>query len=175
MIQIIKTMKLLNIILILSVAILLILIVSCKPSETTSTPTPPETPKPPTPPTEMPNKNDLSALIGHTWKLVGMTFYEKDQYIMRPEDEKGLTISFNEGGKLNYTLTVNKCMGSYSAEVETMKIDKLGACTKMCCDSEFAGEFQEVLTGAKSYKIHGDQYLNINCEEKILKLEKVEK
>lgn len=161
-------MKLLKQFLFLSVTI--VFITSCKPSETTSTPTPPT---PPTTPTEMPSENDLSALIGHTWKLVGMTFYEKDQYIMRPEKEKGLTISFNEGGKLNYTLTVNRCMGTYSAEAETMKINELGACTKMCCDSEFARDFQEVLTGAKSYKVHGDQYLDINCEEKILKLEKV--
>jgi len=153
--------------LILSVTILLI--TSCKPSETTSTPTPP-VPSP----TEITNKNDLSALIGPTWKLVGMAFYEKDEYIMRPEKETGLTISFNEGGKFNYTLTVNKCTGTYSAEAESMKINELGTCTKMCCDSEFARTFQAVLTGAKSYKINGNQYLDINGEEKILKLEKVD-
>lgn len=163
-------MKGLNQILFLGVFILLI--TACKPSETTSTPTPPETPKTPT---TMPSNNDLSALIGHTWKLVGMTFYEKDQYIMRPEKEKGLVVIFNEGGKLNYTLTVNKCMATYAAEAEVLKIKELGACTKMCCDSEFAQDFQEILKGAKSYKVHDGQYLDINCEEKILKFEKEKK
>lgn len=152
-------------------SVIIILMVGCKPTENTSTPpTPPETPAPPI---TLPSNNDLSSLVGYTWKLLGMTFYEKDQYIMRPEKEQGLTISFKEGGKFNYTLTVNKCMGTYSAEAEVMKINELGACTKMCCDSEFARDFQEVLIGAKSYKVHGDEYLDVNCEEKILKFEKV--
>lgn len=158
----------------LFLGVIVALFASCKPGETTTTPTPPTPPETPKTSVEMPSKNDLSALIGDTWKLVGMTFYEKDQYIERPEDEKGLTVSFNEGGKFNYVLTMNKCMGQYSAEAETMEI-QLGGCTKMCCDSKFAKEFQTLLSSAKSYKIHDDKYLDINCKEKILKLEKVSK
>ena len=152
--------------LILSVTILFI--ASCKPSETTSTPTPP-VPSP----TEITNKNDLSALIGPTWKLVGMAFYEKDEYIMRPEKETGLTISFKEGGKFNYTLTVNKCTGTYSAEAESMKINELGACTKMCCDSEFARTFQAVLPRVKLYYNNFNQCLSNNGYETKRELEKV--
>lgn len=156
----------------LFLGVIITLMTGCKPGETTSTPVPPTTPDTPTTSTEMPN-NNLDALVNHTWKLIGITFYEKDQYIERPKDEKGLIVSFKEGGKLNYTLSVNKCMGTYSAEAEALKIEALGACTKMCCDSDFARDFQEVFTGAKSYKIHGEQYLDVNCEEKILKFEKV--
>lgn len=156
----------------LLLGVILTLIIACKPSETTSTPTPPETPQPPTT-TETTSKTDLTKLIGHTWKLVGMTFYEKDQYIMRPEKEQGLTIVFRDDAVMNYVLTVNKCMGKYWTDGEALKADNLGACTKMCCDSEFAKEFQDVLAGAKSFKINGEKYLDINCEEKILKLEKV--
>jgi hypothetical protein len=43
----------------------------------------------------------------------------------------------------------------------------------MCCDSEFADEFQNILSTAKSYKVHGENYLAINGEEMILKLESV--
>ena len=153
----------------LCVSIITLLMTNCKTTETTTT-------------TEIstdsttvatPSVNDLSALTGSTWQLIGITFYEKDQYINRPEKEKGLTITFNEQGKFSYTLTVNRCTGTYSAEADTLVINSLGVCTKVCCDSESAMDFQEILTGAKSYKIHGEQYLDINCEEKILKLEKV--
>lgn len=145
----------------LFVSLIALLMTNCKSTETTAT-------------TEVTASiNDLSALIGSTWKLVGVTFYEKDEYINRPEKEQGLMIAFREKGKFDYTLTVNRCTGTYSAEADTIVINSLGVCTKMCCDSEFAMDFQEILTGAKAYKIHGEQYLDINCEEKILKLEKV--
>jgi hypothetical protein len=43
----------------------------------------------------------------------------------------------------------------------------------MCCDTEFADEFQSILGTAKSYKIQGENYLVINGAEVILKLELV--
>lgn len=111
-------------------------------------------------------------LIGKTWKLVGTTYYEKDQYNMRPDDEKGLTITFQEDGKISYQLSVNRCFGTYTLDGENMSVT-LGGCTKMCCDSKFADEFQNILSTAKSYKVHGENYLAINGEEMILKLEKI--
>jgi heat shock protein HslJ len=134
------------------------LFIGCKPKENTTED----------------NKMDKQAqlLIGKTWKLVGTTYYEKDQYNMRPDDEKGLTITFQEDGKISYQLSVNKCFGSYSLDGEDMLVT-LGGCTKMCCDSEFADQFQNILSTAKSYKVHGENYLAINGEEMILKLEKV--
>jgi heat shock protein HslJ len=134
------------------------LIVGCTPTEKTT------------------NGSDLDEqaklLIGKTWKLVGTTYYEKDQYNERPEKEEGLTITFQEDGKISYKLSVNNCFGSYTLENEKMSVT-LGGCTKMCCDSEFADEFQNILSTAKSYKVHGENYLAINGEEMILKLESV--
>jgi heat shock protein HslJ len=120
------------------------------------------------------NKMDEQAqlLIGQTWKLVGTMYYEKDQYNMRPEDEKGLTITFQKDGRISYQLSVNKCFGNYTLDGEKLSIT-LGGCTKMCCDSKFADEFQNILSTAKSYKVHSENYLAINGEEMILKLEKV--
>jgi heat shock protein HslJ len=136
------------------------LLIGCTPTENTTT-----------------NGNNMDEqaklLIGKTWKLVGTTYYEKDQYNMRPEDEKGLTIMFEEKGKIGYQLSVNNCFGSYTLDNEKMSVT-LGGCTKMCCDSEFADEFQNILSTAKSYKIQGESYLVINGEEMILKLERVE-
>lgn len=136
----------------------LALFTSCKPTDVTKA---------------MPNKNGQSELLlNHTWKLVGITFHEKDQYIIRPEKEKGLTVSFKAEGKLSYKLSVNNCFGSYTLDGENMTATH-GGCTKMCCDSEFANDFQNILSTAKSYKIHGTDYLDVKGTEKILKLERV--
>ncbi len=138
----------------------LTLIIGCKPVKSTSNGTPN-------------TNNDTTMLIGKTWKLVGITFHEKDQYIVRPEEEKGLTVTFQEAGQLSYKLSANSCFGKYEANGENLTIT-LGGCTKMCCDSNFSNDFQSILSTAKSYKIHGGDHLDINGTEKILKLEKME-
>jgi heat shock protein HslJ len=135
------------------------LFIGCKPKENTS---------------EGNKMNEQAQLLmNKTWKLVGTTYYEKDQYNERPNDEKGLTITFQEDGKISYQLSVNNCFGSYTLDGENMSVT-LGGCTKMCCDSKFADQFQNILSTAKSYKVHGENYLAINGETMILKLEKVE-
>ncbi|MFT6147335.1 MAG: heat shock protein HslJ [Saprospiraceae bacterium] len=120
------------------------------------------------------NQIDAQAklLIGKTWKLVGTAYYEIDQYNERPKEEKGLTIIFQEEGRVSYKLSMNSCFGSYTLDNEKMLITS-GGCTKMCCDTEFADEFQSILGTAKSYKIQGENYLVINGAEVILKLELV--
>jgi heat shock protein HslJ len=111
-------------------------------------------------------------LVNKTWKLTGITFYQKDQILLPGDKDKGLTIKFMEDGKISYKLSVNSCFGTYSIKAETMRV-KLGGCTKMCCDSEFADKFQSTLGTAKAYKISDGKYLQIDGEDKILKFELV--
>ncbi len=153
--------------------VVITMIVSCQPTKTTT-----ETVEEAVQEVEQTIEEDMEevidknaqALMNKTWSLTGITFYEKDQIIIRPEKEKGLTVKFMADGKLSYKLSVNSCFGTYSTKAETMRV-QLGGCTKMCCDSEFSDNFQSVLSTAKAYKIHDGQYLDIKGEDKILKFE----
>lgn len=136
-------------------------IFSCQPKTTTSVESDA---------TETPTPNNL---IGTAWKLTGMTFYEKDEYIMPPAtDKRGLHLQFVDDTTISARLTVNNCNATYALNGENMSVT-LGGCTKRCCDTKFGKDFWAVLGSAKSYKLNG-KYLDIRGTEKILKLEKME-
>ncbi len=136
-------------------------ILSCQPKTTTTVES------------DAKEEQTSNELIGTAWKLTGMTFYEKDEYIMPPAtDKRGLNLQFVDGAKINARLTVNNCNATYTLNGENISIT-LGGCTKRCCDTKFGQDFWAVLGSAKTYKLNG-KYLDIRGAEKILKLEKFE-
>ena len=113
-----------------------------------------------------------TTLAGTKWKVMELrlpnstnTLYPTKDYIVEFRDEKSIGIK----------LDINSCGGGYElSDDKTIKISPL-ACTKACCDSDFADNLARALSEMTTAKSSSNQLMLENLSQKShIKLKLVE-
>lgn len=114
------------------------------------------------------NKKTYS-LIDTEWEVVSITSPNIHSFLKSPTSYH---VNFQKDNIFNISLDVNSCGSTYRIDGDNnISIDPL-ACTKVCCDKEFASTLIDLLRDVKSYKINGE-VLELFAADKIINLSKV--
>jgi heat shock protein HslJ len=116
------------------------------------------------------NKKTYS-LIDTEWEVVSITSPNIHSFLKSPTSYH---VNFQKNNIFNISLDVNSCGSTYRIDGDNnISIDPL-ACTKVCCDKQFADTLINILKDVKSYKIAGEN-LELFSADKIINLSKVNK
>ena len=84
------------------------------------------------------------------WEIIWVKETLDSKQIQSPES---IILSFTSGDNFTLKLNPNNCFGKYSAdEINKISFDEMG-CTRICCDSTFAGNTAGLLLKMKRFKV----------------------
>ncbi len=107
-------------------------------------------------------------LTSNNWELVKIKKQGESSYT---KAEESYIIKFTNEQTYNVNLDVNDCFGEYNITSDGLiNVGPMG-CTEVCCDSEFALSFLELLPKMTSYYAKGDELI-FEGEGKIILKEK---
>ena len=99
-------------------------------------------------------KEDIDIdITSYKWEVISI---KKSGQIFSDKPENSYILEFNSDTTYSLSLDVNHCFGHYEIPNKG-KIDfTTAACTKICCDSEFAENLPGLLHNMTDYFVRGD-------------------
>ncbi|PTN08321.1 META domain-containing protein [Mangrovibacterium marinum] len=94
-----------------------------------------------------------AADVYKTWEVTRFVAIDET---MDNDDAKPIYFALYDDGHYMVQLGVNSCGGSILNITDNYLILAMPACTEMCCDSEFAVRFAELIPAISMYRMTGD-------------------
>jgi len=107
-------------------------------------------------------------LTSSNWEVVKIKKQGESSYT---KAEESYILKFTDKQTYNVNLDVNECFGEYNIKSSGNIYMSTMGCTEICCDSEFALSFSELLPKMTSFYGNGDELI-FEGEGKIILKEK---